>query len=370
MSSFAQSVRFLAGMGLLAGGAILVHPLAEGLLRKPAPAAAEPPAAAAAAPDAAATPFGGPGNDGWSVGPAAFGGGPAVPPAPPPLPAADAAGGPALPSVPYVPPPVPAPLPRADVMAVAPDLAFAYRSTVDIPPPPLLDTQSPPPLGLTWETHGGPRPLVAADVAAIAAAPTAPATGDAWGTRVVRDGDDLTSIALEVYGHAAAAAALREANADVISDPQLLPIGLVLRLPPSWTLPSSPATRPGGQPPIEPSKGAAAARVGRGEPLPGGEAGPGGDSAAWLAAPVPAAAPLAAAPAVAAPLEPAAAAAPPSPGPPARPASVRAAPGDTLDAIAERFYGDRSMARQIWLANRDRLRSPALVVPGMELNLP
>jgi nucleoid-associated protein YgaU len=68
------------------------------------------------------------------------------------------------------------------------------------------------------------------------------------------------------------------------------------------------------------------------------------------------------------PVAPAAAAV--KPEPPARPASVRAAPGDTLDAIAERFYGDRSMARQIWLANRERLRNPALVVPGMELSLP
>jgi nucleoid-associated protein YgaU len=45
-------------------------------------------------------------------------------------------------------------------------------------------------------------------------------------------------------------------------------------------------------------------------------------------------------------------------------------PGDTLAALAERFYGDRSMAERIWDVNRDRLRSPELVVIGMELRLP
>jgi nucleoid-associated protein YgaU len=66
----------------------------------------------------------------------------------------------------------------------------------------------------------------------------------------------------------------------------------------------------------------------------------------------------------------------PAPGPPVghpggpRPRSVRVGPGDTLASLAERFYGDRSMAAQIWDVNRDRLRSPELVVIGMELRLP
>lgn len=188
--------------------------------------------------------------------------------------------------------------------------------------------------------------------------------------RIVRDGDDLTSIALEEYGHAAAAAAIHEANADAIADPQVLPIGLVLRLPPSWTLPSTPATR--GPAAIEPAKRAADAGAAA---TPGPDA-PAAGPAAWLALPPAAPAPTPVA-------------GPPSgpPGdvpaigvatgltaagrePPPRPATVRAAPGDTLEAIAERFYGDRSAARRIWLANRDRLRSPALVVPGMEISLP
>jgi nucleoid-associated protein YgaU len=45
-------------------------------------------------------------------------------------------------------------------------------------------------------------------------------------------------------------------------------------------------------------------------------------------------------------------------------------PGETLATLAGRIYGDPAMAERIWDANRDRLRSPVLVVPGMELRLP
>ena len=53
-----------------------------------------------------------------------------------------------------------------------------------------------------------------------------------------------------------------------------------------------------------------------------------------------------------------------------RPAKVRVAPGETLETLAERFYGDRSMATRLYEANRDLVRNPALVVAGMELRLP
>jgi nucleoid-associated protein YgaU len=46
------------------------------------------------------------------------------------------------------------------------------------------------------------------------------------------------------------------------------------------------------------------------------------------------------------------------------------APGETLESLARRFYGDPAQAGRIWEANRDRLRSPELVVPGMDLRLP
>jgi len=45
-------------------------------------------------------------------------------------------------------------------------------------------------------------------------------------------------------------------------------------------------------------------------------------------------------------------------------------PGETLESLAQRFYGDRSMAPRLFEANRDLLRNPQLVVAGMELRLP
>ncbi|MFM9058419.1 MAG: LysM peptidoglycan-binding domain-containing protein [Planctomycetaceae bacterium] len=50
--------------------------------------------------------------------------------------------------------------------------------------------------------------------------------------------------------------------------------------------------------------------------------------------------------------------------------AVRVGPGETLVALARRLYGDPAMAEPIFAANRDRLRSPDLVVAGMELRLP
>jgi phage tail protein X len=55
-------------------------------------------------------------------------------------------------------------------------------------------------------------------------------------TYAVRDGDDLTSLAIRFYGHPAAAAAIVAANRDRITDPDILPIGFRLRLPPPWTI--------------------------------------------------------------------------------------------------------------------------------------
>jgi len=38
--------------------------------------------------------------------------------------------------------------------------------------------------------------------------------------------------------------------------------------------------------------------------------------------------------------------------------------------LAKKFYGDATMAKPLWEANRDRVRSPQLLVPGIELRLP
>jgi nucleoid-associated protein YgaU len=184
----------------------------------------------------------------------------------------------------------------ADLARPAPPIDSAYRSTLDTPPPPLLDADAPPPLAVAWSANGAaPRSR---------ATPAMPA-GDT-STYVVRDGDDLTGIALKVYGHAGGAQAIWSVNRDRLADPNVLPIGLELRIPPAWSVPAVQNPTGAGQV-IEPGR---------------------------------------------------------------RPAKVRVAPGETLDTLAQRFYGDRSMAARLYEANRDLLRNPALVVPGMELRLP
>jgi len=421
MSQVMHTVRFVVGMSLLAGGAVLAQPLASALIAARRPPVDVPPAGQpawrGAAATAASVPPGGHAipdpltqrlPEGWSFpgavpppGAFAAAGGVAAPPGAGPGGARSETG--------FVPVPPPTPLPPSSLAfaPAAPELDGTYRSTVDIPPPPLLDAQTPPPLSVGWSPQDVPRaavmpaPTMPSPAAGMAAAPPAavPAAAPLDGTAatyVVRDGDDLTSIALGAYGHAGAAAAIWAANADRLSDPSLLPIGLTLRLPPSWTLPASAATAGGGQPAIEP----ALASVGAGAAVPRpslaavspSDASPAaassaaaparmaassvrGDGAApiaaggqhWLASSAGAAGGAGHAGAMAAGMpKPAVTAVPVA----RRPGAVRVAAGETLDTIAVRFYGDRAMAQRIWLANRDRLRSPDLLVPGMELTLP
>jgi len=184
-----------------------------------------------------------------------------------------------------------------------------------------------PPSAVAWTT-AAPASRVAA-----AAAPEAIAS-----TYVIRDGDDLASIAARFYGHPGAASSLWEANRDRIASPDLLPIGAEIRLPPPWTVQGTAAPGLSGGRSIEPPPTAVTPRHVDATPV----------SAPWLngraTAPVSTPAPHA--------------------------ATVRVAPGDTLETLAERFYGDRRAATRIWEANRDRLRSPELIVVGMELRLP
>jgi nucleoid-associated protein YgaU len=246
----------------------------------------------------------------------------------------------------------PAPLPARGPDALPPALDATYRSTVEIPPPPLLDVHAPPPLAVGWGAHGVVRPAVSPD-------PLAPAVAGT-GTYVVRDGDDLTGIAMRVYGHAGAAAAIWNANRDRLADPRLLPIGITLRMPPSWMLPAARAAAGAGS--IEP-RGAG----GKGAEFPHGGAGtriPPRPEGHWLGE--------AASPSSAAARPERDAALPGVERVPtgSRPGTVRVAPGDTLDGIALRLYGDRGMASRIWSLNRERLRSPELLVPGTDLRLP
>ena len=46
------------------------------------------------------------------------------------------------------------------------------------------------------------------------------------------------------------------------------------------------------------------------------------------------------------------------------------APGDTLSAIAEMFYGDPSKFTIIFAANRNQLDDPDVIVPGQDLRIP
>lgn len=235
----------------------------------------------------------------------------------------------------YAPPPPPDRLPpvAAALQAEGPGMNGTYRSTLDVPPPPLLDAQAAPPPVAAWAAPAVARP------ASPPPADLVPAT------YVIHDGDDLTGISTRFYGHPGGAAAVWEANRDVIPDPNLLPIGTELRLPPAWTV--------GG-----PHAQAAAGAVRSIEPPH-----------------APAAMPESAVPAAAAPqVWLGSHATPPSGMSPSRTPStggtVRLGPGETLESLAVRLYGDRSAAGRIWEVNRDRLRSPELAVAGMELRLP
>jgi nucleoid-associated protein YgaU len=236
----------------------------------------------------------------------------------------------------YAPPPAPDRLPQVApaLTAEGPGMNATYRSTLAVPPPPLLDAQSPPPAVASWAAPEPVRP-----------APLPPVVQhDAPPTYVVRDGDDLTAIATRFYGHPGAAGSVWAANRDVIPDPNLLPIGAELRLPPPWSVEGVPTASHGVGRSIEPPRTVAAPP----QPVPQPVASP---SSGWLDPRQPGAVTVA-------------------PRRPVATGTVRVAPGETLESLAERFYGDRSAAARIWEANRDRLRSPELVVTGMELRLP
>ena len=356
MLQFMHMVRFVIGMGMLAGGVALAQPFVAAVL------AARGDVTPSSGP-VVASPTAGPqsGLSAMMIGT----GGHAIPDVRPTefaelqsVPRAD--GGPVPPKLPPS-PPTPLPASGLDLSPASPAIDGTYRSTVDIPPPPLLDVQSPPPLAAGWSVHD-----VAAPVAPGLAAQPAALPAD----YVVRDGDDLTGIALKVYGHAGAATAIWTANRDRLTDPQVLPIGLALRLPPSWMLPAAHAGQGSGPGlAIEPAFTAAYSGD-HARPAVAGESGrsvaPSGTEPFWLQG---AAAPSSSPSAILA-ADPSHRSVPEASSAAQRPARVKVGMGDSLESIAVRFYGDRAMASRIWLANRDRLRSPDLLVPGVELRLP
>ncbi len=322
MSSLGGAIRFVVGASMVAAGAVLVAPLGTvvakrvnldsygGARPQPMPASS----AVMAVPAVSAAPAAGPAaavSTPWAEQPAV---GP-----PPPLPRSD-----------YAPPPPPSQLPPAPAALAAPSPALGgtYRSTLEMPPPPLLDGQQPPPLAVSWSAPTGHQAPTAARMMPPALVPA---------TYTIRDGDDLTAIATRFYGHPAAAAAVWSANRETVPDPDLLPIGVELRLPPPWTIRTDRAAGSIEPPALTPER--------RLDPTPAPAA-----ASQWLDPQQPRSAPTVPAPTAG--------------------GSVRVAPGETLASLGQRFYGTSAAAQRIWEANQDRLRSPDLLVAGMELRLP
>ena len=239
-------------------------------------------------------------------------------------------------------------LPQTPRPTRPPDLTTAYRSTVEMPPPPLLDAATPAPARLAVMPQS------------LAAAPLRQMPASLPEQYRVQDGDDLTGIATRLYGHPRGASALWRANADRLERPDLLPIGLSLDVPPAWAVFADAQGEAGRGQQIEPAGivpvGAVSSQM---QPLEPGAASreasprqPSGPTP-WLGQP-PALRPLP----------------PRSPKQVASRGSLRVTAGETLGSIAQRVYGDGGMAAAIFAANRDQLRSPDLLVPGMELRLP
>ncbi|MBL6711782.1 MAG: hypothetical protein ISQ07_00175 [Pirellulales bacterium] len=152
---------------------------------------------------------------------------------------------------------VPLPAVPTEICEHAPPLEAAYRSALDLPPPPLLDAHAPPPLagGSTWRqsqpraslaSHQGQSQMATpgSDLATTAGLPIS-SSSQVVASYVVQDGDDLTSIATRFYGHPAAARMVFEANRDRLPSADVLPIGLTLQLPPPQGM-GGQVTRPGG----------------------------------------------------------------------------------------------------------------------------
>jgi len=136
MSQFMHTVRFFVGMAMLAGGVALAQPFVAAVVAAREQATASGPSAA--------VPGMQPGPRAMAIGT----GGHAIPDPRP----VDSLGGPGLPlpagdqflSAPTPPsPPTPLPASGLDSSPAAPALDGTYRSTVEIPPPPLLDFHAP-----------------------------------------------------------------------------------------------------------------------------------------------------------------------------------------------------------------------------------
>ena len=230
-----------------------------------------------------------------------------------------------------------------------PGMYGAYRTTVEMPPPPLLDgshTAAANRPQLTRKKNVGPYRRIP----------------DAIPERYrVQDGDDLTGIATRLYGHPQAASTLWQVNADRLSNPEVLPIGFEMIVPPAWRVFGTGSAHEDSRQ-IEPSDTTGAEVPAHASvyttSMPNdvsiqshrsfeGAGGP------WLGSPP-----------KLKPIRPEGISSRRSRG------TIRVTPGETLASLAQRVYGNARMADAIFDANRDHLRSPALLVPGTELRLP
>jgi nucleoid-associated protein YgaU len=119
---------------------------------------------------------------------------------------------------------------ESDVDATAPGDGRANASTVGRPPATLVkpvDTaKSPPPLAATYpETDRPSNSHRGGSIELLL-----PATGPR--THKIVDGDTLVALAQRYLGSATRAREIFDANRDVLSDPELLPIGAELKMPP------------------------------------------------------------------------------------------------------------------------------------------
>ena len=156
MAGIARSIRLLVGVAMVAGGATLAAPMVTAIVsfamaqwggHGAAPQPAVPPTTGPM--PAVSTPMAQPPAQSPAPPPTLTVGMADPPPAAPPV-VADAGTPPPALDRDYRPPSPPTPLPGlpAEFLVPGPQVGNAYRSTLEVPPPPLLDSQQPPPLAV------------------------------------------------------------------------------------------------------------------------------------------------------------------------------------------------------------------------------
>lgn len=190
---------------------------------------------------------------------------------------------------------------------------------------------------------------------------SAPATS---ATHKIVDGDSLPRLAEQYLGSASRADEIFACNRDVLSDPELLPIGVRLRIPSgpphALTASAEPATASGSLPPGSSATATATATATAASAPPASAASASQPPLASTAkAPL-----LDIAPAELSPLPPLG----DQSHPPGRIYIVQ--PGDTLAGIAQKFYADGSRTDAILQANREQIRSEQDLRPGLLLEVP